>query len=155
MNWTADQVAAAERRIAENMNAPLPVSPPQMREEKKKLPRAANKWECLFRDELELRRLAGEVSWYAFEPMRLKLAEYTQNGKERTIWYKPDFAALVRSEGDCGQPCDSHLEYFEVKGHWREAARVRIKMAASQYPFRFVAVTREKCEWRYEEFQRL
>lgn len=160
MNWTADQVAAAERRIAQNMNAPLPVSPPPMREEKKKLPRTANKWEMLFRDELELRRQAGEVLWYAFEPIRLKLAQYTQDGKERAIWYKPDFAALVTLDiGYTMEHMDTVIEeelvFYEVKGHWREAARVRIKMAASQYPFRFVAVTREHCEWKYEEFHRL
>ena len=32
------------------------------------------------------------------------------------------------------------MELHEVKGHWQDDARVKIKVAAEQYPFRFVAV---------------
>ena len=35
---------------------------------------------------------------------------------------------------------DGILEMHEVKGFWQDDARVKIKVAASIYPFRFVAV---------------
>jgi hypothetical protein len=44
----------------------------------------------------------------------------------------------------------------EVKGHWEEDARVKIKVAASIYPFRFIAVTararKDGGGWVLEEF---
>ena len=36
--------------------------------------------------------------------------------------------------------CDGALEMHEVKGHWMEDARVKMKVAADMYPFRFIAV---------------
>jgi hypothetical protein len=152
MNWSLEQVKAAEKRIAGNMTfkemlkevqaIPAPFT---------STPRGANKWESLFRDELEMRRLAGELRWYEFEPIRLKLASFTRDGRPgRTIWYTPDFAAL-ECVGEIRDP-RYELVLYEVKGFWREAARVRIKLAASRYPFRFVAVRREAGEWKSEEF---
>ena len=44
------------------------------------------------------------------------------------------------------------LEMHEVKGFWREDARLKIKVAAEQFPFRFVAVTKSKDGWATEEF---
>lgn len=147
MNWTPDQVAAAERRIAGHMNPNLTKIADAVTKvfDVKPTPRGMNRWESLYRDDLEMRRLAGEIIWYEFEPMRLKLASFTQDGKQgRTIWYTPDFA-VAEEEG--------LLSFVEVKGHWREAARVRIKLAASKYPFRFVAVTRREGAWLCEVFR--
>jgi hypothetical protein len=61
----------------------------------------------------------------------------------RGAWYTPDFAVLN---------LDRTFEFFEVKGFWREAARVRIKVAASKYPFfTFTAVKKDKdVGWIYE-----
>jgi hypothetical protein len=48
------------------------------------------------------------------------------------------------------------LEMHEVKGFWQDDARVKIKVAASIYPFRFVAVTARAKKhgggWAVEEF---
>jgi hypothetical protein len=48
------------------------------------------------------------------------------------------------------------LLLYEVKGMWREAARVRIKVAADRHPFRFIAVTkrlvRDGGGWKEELF---
>ena len=51
--------------------------------------------------------------------MRFKLANFTQDGAARTIWYTPDFVSL---EWNGGLPGVNHLEQvaWEVKGHWRE-----------------------------------
>lgn len=83
----------------------------------------------------------GYSTRWLYEPVRLKIATGL-----KPAWYTPDFLAF-RAEGEPW--------FYEVKGFWREAARVRIKVAAGLYPeFRFVAVTREKGEWKYEEFSR-
>jgi hypothetical protein len=47
---------------------------------------------------------------------------------------------------------DATIEIHEVKGHWEDDARVKIKVAASLYPLRFVGITREKGAWQREEF---
>lgn len=81
---------------------------------------------------------AGEILWYKYEPIRLKLGD--------GAWYKPDFGVLN---------ADYSFTFYETKGHWREAARVRIKVAADLYPFfEFVAVRREKKMWTFEIFGR-
>ncbi len=96
-----------------------------------------SKTEAEFAGLLELRRKAGEIVAWRHEPLRFKLG----NG----AWYKPDFLA---------QEPSGELVLYEVKGHWREAARVRIKVAASAHPeFRFVAVRKDRASWEHEEFQ--
>ena len=62
-----------------------------------------------------------------FEAIRLRLGH--------GAWFKPDFAVL---------PKDDRLEFHETKGFWREAGRLRIKVAASTYPFKFIAIKRVK-----------
>ncbi len=98
-----------------------------------------NKTEEAYAAHLELRRAAGEVIWYRFECMRFKLADNT--------YYLPDFAVMLVS---------GELEMHEVKGYWLDDARVKIKVAAEQYPIRFIAATtRKKKEgggFKFEEF---
>ena len=55
-------------------------------------------------------------------------------------WYTPDFAAA--------NPATRRIELHEVKGFWREAARVRIKVAAEAFPMFdfFVARLQKKAE---------
>lgn len=88
-----------------------------------RLPKGAmNKTEAEYALFLEARKQAGEILWYAFEPIKLRLADST--------FYTPDFAVM-------GQ--DRVFECHEVKGFWRDDARVKIKVAAAQHPFRFYA----------------
>lgn len=95
-----------------------------------------NKTEAAYEDRvLKPAMLAGEILWYRFEPVKLRLADKT--------FYEPDFLVLRKN----GQ-----LEIHEVKGCWMEDARVKIKVAASQYPFQFVAIQRVKGEWVEERF---
>jgi len=75
---------------------------------------------------LDARRHHGEVLWYKFEGLKLRLADNT--------FYTPDFAVMA---------ADGVIECHEVKGHWQEDARVKIKVAASLYPFRFIAVRKQ------------
>lgn len=82
-----------------------------------------NKTEKAYDDYLELQKLAGEIVWHKFEAVKLRLADNT--------FYTCDFAVLGK---------DMVLELHEVKGFWQDDARVKIKVAAALYPFRFVAV---------------
>jgi hypothetical protein len=89
---------------------------------------------------LRLRKAAGEVLWFAFESMKLRLADKT--------FYTPDFAVLL---------ANGQLECHEVKGWWMDDARVKIKVAAELHPFRFIAVkaipTKQGGGWSYEVFE--
>ncbi len=99
-----------------------------------------NKTEKQYAEYLEARRVAGTIAWYKFEGMKLRLADNT--------FYTPDFAVML---------ADGCMEMHEVKGHWQDDARVKIKVAAELYPFRFIAVrTRLKREgggWQQEVFE--
>ena len=84
---------------------------------------AMNKTEAAYGQHLELLKHAGEVLWYRFEGLKLRLADGT--------FYTPDYFVMVAG----GQ-----LECHEVKGFWQDDARVKIKVAADLYPLRFIAV---------------
>jgi hypothetical protein len=79
-----------------------------------------------------------------YHAIRLNLsAAHIEGERMAGCWYTPDFLGVDQG---------GHVCLFETKGFWREAAKVRIKVAASQYPmFRFFVVTREKGEWRFAE----
>ena len=94
-----------------------------------------NETEAAYSRELELRKMAGEVAWYAFERLTFRLADKTR--------YTPDFAVML---------ANGELELHEVKGFWTDDARVKIKVAAEQNPMRFVAVRRVKGKWEFEMF---
>lgn len=96
---------------------------------------------------LRPRLTVGELQWYAFEPMKLKLAN--------NCTYTPDFMAL---------DADGKLWAFEVKAWWKgsngkpgrvgfmDDARVKIKVAAREYPFLlFRVVWQREGVWDEEE----
>ena len=91
----------------------------------RRVPGAMNGTEAAYAQALEEQRCAGEVAWWAFEAVTLKLA--------RDLRYTPDFIV---------QLADGTLEAHEVKGFWRDDARAKIKMAAALFPLRFIAVQR-------------
>lgn len=84
---------------------------------------AMNKTEAAYAEHLRLQQIAGAVLWHRFEGVKLRLADNT--------FYTPDFAVMAD---------DGVLELHEVKGFWTDDARVKIKVAAEMYPFRFRAV---------------
>jgi hypothetical protein len=98
-----------------------------------------NKLEARYQREiLEPDQQHGVIRWFEFEPIKLRLAD--------GAWFTPDFGFLD-AMGEIG--------FVEVKGFWREAARLRIKVAADRYPFPFLAATRDKKtgEWQHEHFR--
>lgn len=100
---------------------------------------AMNKTEQAYAATLAARQHAGEVSWYKFEGIKLRLADNT--------FYSPDFAVML---------ADGALEMHEVKGYWLDDARAKIKIAADLYPMRFLAIQAKPKKdgggWAVEEF---
>ena len=96
-----------------------------------------NKTERKYSDHLESLKMNGEIQYYAFDSMKFRLADKT--------FYSPDFIVL-KSNGE--------LEAHEVKGHWEDDARVKIKVAASMHPIPFIAVkwNEKNNSWDYENF---
>jgi hypothetical protein len=97
-----------------------------------------NKTEERYAQHLLIAQRVGSVVWWGFEAVTLRLADQTR--------YTPDFAVLVPTENGFVR-CEAH----ETKGFMREAARVRIRVAAAQYPWiSFVVVRLVKGVWTYE-----
>lgn len=104
-----------------------------------KVTNGMNKMEAEYRLMLEARKRNGEILWYAYEGIKVRLADQT--------YYTPDFVVMAN---------DFTLECHETKGFMREAAFVRIKVAAEMYPFKFVLIRaipkKEGGGWKIEEF---
>lgn len=82
-----------------------------------------NKTEAAHAQDLELRRRAGEIEAWLWEPLRLKLAP--------DCTYEPDFMVLMK---------DGAVEFHEVKGGFiTDDGLVKLKVAAERFNwFRFV-----------------
>ena len=98
-----------------------------------------NKTEKAYEDMLKGMIVAGEILWYKFEGIKLRLADNT--------FFTPDFF-VMRSSGE--------LECIEVKGFMFDDANVKIKVAAENFPFLF-KIARVKPKklgggWEYEIF---
>lgn len=83
-------------------------------------PHTMNRTEARYAQELELRLRVGEIAWWKYEGVTLKLADDTR--------YTPDFVVMLSN---------LELECHETKGFMREDARIKLKFAATQFPFRF------------------
>ncbi|MCP4549648.1 MAG: DUF1064 domain-containing protein [bacterium] len=87
-----------------------------------------NGLEARYAAHLEALRVAGQIIDWRFEPITLRLAARTR--------YTPDFFVIFPT---------GLIRIVEVKGHWRDDARVKFKVAAELYWwFEFVAVTAKK-----------
>ncbi len=107
---------------------------------RRKPPGTMNSLEAAYAAHLEKLRKEGEIIWWAYEPIKLRLANKTT--------YNPDFL-VIRSNGD--------VEVHETKGRWHDDARVKIKVAAEYFWFfRFVAIQQQPKKlgggWKYEYF---
>lgn len=98
-----------------------------------------NKTEQAYENLLSARLSVGDILWYKFEGIKLRLADNT--------FYTPDFAVML---------ANGQMEFHEVKGYWQDDARVKIKVAADLYPFRFIAAKpkakKDGCGWAMEVF---
>ena len=86
-------------------------------------PGQMNKTESAYAEYLERLKLGGHICDWKYEAVKLRLADKT--------FYTPDFLVVMP---------DGLIELREVKGFLEDDARVKIKVAAEQFPFRFIAV---------------
>lgn len=71
---------------------------------------------------LDAAQRTGGVVWWAHKPFAFILSEH--ENKSKRIRYTPDFLVLTG---------DLEMEVHEVKGWWREAALVRVRLAAEKF----------------------
>src|SRR5580692_8691131 len=128
MSWTEDELAAHYARLKQPPEGAKPA--PSGSDSVKNNPKlcAMNRWECEYAGLLETRYLAGDIQWFGFEPLVLRLADRTT--------YKPDFI-VVTSKGS--------VEAHEVKGFQRDDAIVKFKVARELFPWiKFVMMQRAR-----------
>jgi hypothetical protein len=86
-----------------------------------------NKTEARYAAHLELQKSAGVIAWYAFEVLKLRLAD--------KCFYDTDFLVMQ---------ADGALEVHEVKGFFTDDSKVKLKVAADKFPFKFIVVKEMK-----------
>ena len=98
-------------------------------------PGVMNKLEQQYQQYLDILKRAGEIVDYRFEAIKFRLADKT--------FYTPDFM-ITKSD---------RIEFHEVKGHWEDDAKVKIKVVAEMYPeFLFYAVYWKNKLWELVRF---
>ena len=101
-----------------------------------------NKTEAAYARYLMAQQATGDVLWWAFEGLTLRLGNRCS--------YTPDFVV---------QRADRSIELHEVKGAraiFRDDARAKTRISASVFPFRLMAVYPTDsacCAWDIEEFR--
>lgn len=124
-SWTH---ADLKKLIGRTQSANSPITPLQKMQALGRMPgRKMNKTEAAYARLLEAKKNTGDVLWWAFEPINIRLADNT--------FYKVDFLVLL---------ADMRLEAHETKGFWTDDALVKFKVAAAILPFPFKAVRMTK-----------
>lgn len=96
-----------------------------------------NKTEQLRAIDLESMKRTGQIAAWWFEKWTFKLANDTR--------FTPDFVI---------QKPDGSLEVEEIKGFWRDDARVKIKVFVEQFPFPTRAYSKaSNGSWDVETFR--
>ncbi len=96
-----------------------------------------NRLEAAYALHLTMLKNQGDVIWFEYEPMKLRLADNT--------YLTPDFLVLTN---------DGELQIHETKGSkaiYMDDARVKMKVAADKFPFRFFVIYRTKEGWTKDE----
>lgn len=125
LRWSEEQLAAHKGRRAAVPARPAaaPATAQGLRALGRLKTGERNKTEAAYEQHLEAQRRAGEVLWYRFEGIKLRLADNT--------FLTPDFA-VMRADGQ--------MELHDVKGAravFQDDAKVKMKVAADSYPFVF------------------
>lgn len=94
----------------------------------RRIPGTMNRTEQRYADLLQVRLLAGEILWWAYEPWKFKLASL--------CFLTPDFG-VMRPDGT--------LECHEVKGGWiEEDAMIKLKTLGELHPFVVILAQQKK-----------
>lgn len=126
IRWTPEQLKAHQARRASLEAIELPQAPTvdslsAIVAKGTQRDLGMNKTEAEYADALEARKACGEIVWWRYEAITLKLADNTR--------YTPDFL-VMRPDGE--------LQVHETKGSFiREDGWQKLKIAAGLFPFRF------------------
>lgn len=125
--WTQEDINKLREKTVRQINTTKPASFALGRMKAGTM----NKTEAAYANYLEKQKQFGDVAWFAFEPMNLKLAN--------KCFYRVDFLVMLKS----GQ-----LECHEVKGgYMTDDSLVKFKVAACKFPFTFRMFSLKKGEW--------
>lgn len=80
-------------------------------------PKFKSKAEARYAELLERQRRAGQIESWRYEAITLRIGLGAR--------YSPDFLVVMN---------DGRMRLVEVKGHMKEAARVRLRVAVEMYP---------------------
>lgn len=109
-----------------------------------------NKTESAYNDHLSLLLRAGEIDGFAFEAIKLRLADNT--------FFTPDFLVMAK---------DGVLELHDTKGTTKklrasgrkeaipwieEDAKIKLKVVAELFPFRVFAAFKTSEGWQKQQF---
>lgn len=140
---TPEQAEAIRRQLAAGVNPASIVVTRTKPETPGKRLGEMNKLEAEYARVLDDQKAKGEIKDWKYEALRLRIAF-----GNKPAWFKVDFWVILP---------DGSNEFHETKGWWREAARLRIKVAAGVYEWaKFVGVRKKKLKdgggWEMEAF---
>src|SRR5579872_339508 len=149
MNWTQQDLDDLYRRRQFPQAEKFP--PVKLRAHGSHTPGKMNKTEAAFAQHLDLLVKAGEINQWFFEQITLKLAADCR--------YTPDYSVI---RNDVESDPTWALTFYEVKARRKgrmfaeDDSKVKIKVAASMFPFRFFyAVPKSNGDWEEIEVPRL
>lgn len=109
-----------------------------------------NKLEARYQGYLEEQKRLGYLAWYAFEAVKLKLADKTHWTADFCVM-RPD--GILEFHDTKGTTTKKNSLGERVKSAWVEGhSQIKIKVAAEKFPFRFFHVWLKDGVWQYEEF---
>lgn len=103
--------------------APKPVTVKARAKTARRVIGQMNKTEAAYAAHLDELLARKEIARWDFEAEALRLADKT--------FLHVDFRVVMP---------DGMVEFHEVKGHWEDDARVKMKVAAALHPYTFIAV---------------
>jgi hypothetical protein len=107
-----------------------------------------NRHEKEFSIILESGKRIGEISWWGYEAIKLRLADRT--------WYTPDFFVIpthleffvIPTHLEAGLRVSDSPKFIEIKGFKRDDAMVKFKCAREMFPWAsFEMWSREGGSW--------
>jgi hypothetical protein len=95
---------------------------------------------------LAVQKSKGEIEHYEYEPLTLKLAD--------GVRYTPDFMVIRDGIIELHEVKAGRIDKSgNVKAITEDASRIKLKIAAEYYPFRFMLAVLSKQGWKVEEVE--
>lgn len=103
-----------------------------------------SQWESDFARHLEFLRTDGKIIEWGYERIRLRIGKRSGRERMRAPIFTPDFHVIEPG---------GRLKFYEVKGYYRESAKVRSAVAAEVFPnFVFIVVRKSRgATWKIVE----